>query len=70
MGSNEDALRGEIVGVLRSNMGAVTADLYDNFYKDKDIDIIIGSATELLVEFLGEAHGKSIATDLKNKYLK
>jgi hypothetical protein len=51
-------------------MGAVTAELYDGFYKDKDSSTIINSAAELLTEFLGEVHGGQIVFELKKKYLK
>lgn len=50
--------------LISDNLGDYTANLYRDFYKDKDRDTIIKSAEELLNEMLGESNTQELIEHL------
>lgn len=48
----------KIKKILAKNLGEVTAEMYINFYKNKDDETITTSFSALLVEFFGPENAK------------
>ncbi|OGV92676.1 hypothetical protein A3B57_01210 [Microgenomates group bacterium RIFCSPLOWO2_01_FULL_47_10] len=58
----------EACGLIAVHMGKQTAQLYQDFYKDKDVRTILLSIEELLSEVIGNQRAKSELTPLISKY--
>ncbi len=55
----------EALQIISDNLGDYTANLYKNFYKDKELIIIIDSVSQLIEEVLGERNAEKIIQKLK-----
>jgi hypothetical protein len=53
------------VHLIGKYFGEVTARLYGDFYRDKDLDTVKQSVKELLAEFLGEDKAEGIIKQYK-----
>jgi hypothetical protein len=65
----KEKMKQEIISILEINIGTVTANMYRDFYKDKDPDTIFASAKELLDEFIGNKKEKEIMEKIQKKYV-
>jgi hypothetical protein len=54
-----------LIQLYSTNFGSLSARLYQEFYKDKDMDTILASSEELLTEMLGEAKAKDTMTSIR-----
>ena len=61
-------IKEEIISLYLRYFGSQTADNYSNFYADKDIKIVLTSATELITEYAGESKSKEILGDIYKRY--
>lgn len=62
--SNKDILLDKALKIIADNMGEYTANLYRDFYKDKDAQTIAISVKELLVEIIGENNANELVKEL------
>lgn len=51
--------------IIRDNLGDYTANLYKDFYADKEVPTIIDSVSQLMEEIVGEQNSKIIIQELK-----
>ena len=69
MKSEQDELiKNEVLLILERNLGSVTASAYRKFYVEQDINTVLSSGAELLLELLGEKKQIEIFEPLLQKY--
>ena len=55
---DSDLIQEKVLELIEQNLGQYTAELYKNFYRDKDAETILISCEQILAELLGEQSAK------------
>lgn len=52
------------INIIADNLGDYTANLYKDFYKDKDSNTIISSVSELMNEVMGKENSEELIKNI------
>jgi hypothetical protein len=58
--TDESTIKTKAIKIIKDYMGDVTAQLYAGFYEKTEENVVLGSISELLEEYVGSSRAKEI----------